>query len=85
MMGAAQGATGAAQGAVRMAQGVTGTTQGAVGVCGLNATVQMLDASFSYGLDEERDELGGKEGPAGDVAYSFVSPSCSRSSTPRST
>ena len=31
MMGAAQGATGAAQ--------------GAVGVCGLDATVQMLDAS----------------------------------------
>ena len=58
MMGAAQGATGAAQ--------------GAVGVCGLDATVQMLDASFSYGLDEERDELGGKEGPAGDVAQRAV-------------
>lgn len=72
MMGAAQGATGATQGAVRMAQGVTGTTQGAVGVCGLDATVQMLDASFSYGLDEERDELGGKEGPAGDVAQRAV-------------
>ena len=79
MMGAAQGATGAAQGAVRMAQGATGTTrgatgaaQGAVGVCGLNATVQMLDASFSYGLDEERDELGVKEGPAGDVAQRAV-------------
>ena len=49
-----------------------GAAQGAVGVCGLDATVQMLDASFSYGLDEERDELGGKEGPAGDVAQRAV-------------
>lgn len=79
MMGAAQGATGATQGAVRMAQGATGTTrgatgaaQGAVGVCGLDATVQMLDASFSYGLDEEGDEVGGKESPAGDVAQRAV-------------